>query len=234
MSEQNEKSGGPYRYFKAENCGEWRFPAGSNHGEWRSSPRHDWQRSMSDLDELWKDPAFIETDEHGTALALAGVKRSRLLDVARQPGIPLEQWQDQAAAERERARRAGQAPPADAPAKDTGETPRTDAESAKEYLGHDVMTDTHEYGEEVVSAEFARTLEREAAALRDENDRLIELVREADFVKDQRDAYLSDLEEIGKIIGCGHIAEGLARCVRERIEEAALADGKGEKPCGGD
>jgi hypothetical protein len=57
--------------------------------------------------------------------------------------------------------------------------------------------------------------------------RLRNLCLTLEVARDERDAYLRDLEQIGREIGCGHLEDGLSRCVAdvvERVErlEAAL------------
>ncbi len=58
-----------------------------------------------------------------------------------------------------------------------------------------------------------------------ESGQLRTLCLQLEVDRDERDAYRQDLEEIGRLIGCGHIEDGLARCVRD-----ALAKAEG-KPC---
>lgn len=41
---------------------------------------------------------------------------------------------------------------------------------------------------------------------------------ELETAEAEREAYRLDLQEIGNIIGCGHISEGLARCVRDLVD----------------
>lgn len=53
-----------------------------------------------------------------------------------------------------------------------------------------------------------------------ENTRLRILCRELEIARDERDGYLRDLEDIGRTLGCNHIGDGLARCVRAKQEDA--------------
>jgi hypothetical protein len=57
-------------------------------------------RTPNSTREKMKPDATTDPDSSGACAGSA----SRILDLARQPGTPLEQWQDQAAADRERKR----------------------------------------------------------------------------------------------------------------------------------
>ena len=50
--------------------------------------------------------------------------------------------------------------------------------------------------------------------------RLKDAIRENLDLVEQRDRYQADLQDIGRMIGCDHIDDGLARCVRETLEPA--------------
>ncbi len=53
-----------------------------------------------------------------------------------------------------------------------------------------------------------------------ESGQLRTLCLQLEVARDERDAYLRDLKEIGRLIGCGHVEDGLARCVRDALEKA--------------
>jgi hypothetical protein len=67
-------------------------------------------------------------------------------------------------------------------------------------------------------AEAARNKE-ELERLATENGRLRNLCRQLESACDERDEMAADLREIGKAIGCGHIEDGLAHCVRDVAAE---------------
>ncbi len=53
-----------------------------------------------------------------------------------------------------------------------------------------------------------------------ESGQLRTLCLQLEVARDERDAYRQDLEEIGQIISCGHVEDGLARCVRDVLAKA--------------
>jgi hypothetical protein len=53
-----------------------------------------------------------------------------------------------------------------------------------------------------------------------EAGQLRSLCLQLEIARDERDAYRADLDEIGRLIGCGHLEDGLARCVRDALEKA--------------
>lgn len=52
-------------------------------------------------------------------------------------------------------------------------------------------------------------------ALAADNARLRLLCQQLELARDERDSLLADHEEIGRVLGCNHIGDGLARCVRD-------------------
>ena len=151
--------------------------------------------------------SLIETDEHGTALALAAT-----------PDLPgVQELFDHAPDEEDE-------PPADAPAKDAGETPRVDAMTRAREFCESIAHET-DYG--VLSRltsmiEKQDTLEREAAALRDRLSWIHRFAtKSADIMRDP-----------ARTVGWTG-ADSVSRQFGEIASKAALADGKGEKPCAG-
>ncbi len=61
---------------------------------------------------------------------------------------------------------------------------------------------------------------KEIERLNLEDGQLRNLCLQLEVARDERDAYRQDLEEIGQIISCGHVEDGLARCVRDALEKA--------------
>ncbi len=53
-----------------------------------------------------------------------------------------------------------------------------------------------------------------------ENGQLRNLCLQLEVTHDERDAYRQDLEDIGRMVGCGHVEDGLARCVRDALKKA--------------
>ncbi len=53
-----------------------------------------------------------------------------------------------------------------------------------------------------------------------ESGQLRTLCLRLEVARDERDAYRQDLEDIGRMIGCGHVEDGLARCVRDALEKS--------------
>jgi hypothetical protein len=90
------------------------------------------------------------------------------------------------------------------------DTPRTDAHVTENGLRTFATEDEHA-GVEYTYADFARQLEHELAAA---NECIAALHRESD----KADLHIREVEDIGQLVGCDHV-EGLARCVKDRIEE---------------
>ncbi len=51
--------------------------------------------------------------------------------------------------------------------------------------------------------------------------RLTALVDDGEVAAQERDAYRRDLEDIGRILGCDHVHDGMARCVRSVVQGSA-------------
>lgn len=100
------------------------------------------------------------------------------------------------------------------------DTPRTDAVPFMPTGGPFVCIDGVCYGEHSL-----RKLLDEYAAVRAECEGLKAQYREAVYQldrlrgeADKADRHVHEVEEIGQLVGCNHV-EGLARCVKDRIEE---------------
>lgn len=55
----------------------------------------------------------------------------------------------------------------------------------------------------------------EVDTLRSEQSLVRDIIRKYELDAERADRYEADLKEIGRMIGCDHIDEGLSRCVRE-------------------